>query len=37
MNYTIQIRSQGEGEGGLRDLKGQNLPKTENMPFNAIL
>ena len=29
MNYTMQTRSQAEGEGGIRDLK--------NMPFNAML
>ena len=35
MSYTIQARRQGRrGEDSLlSDLKGQNLPKTENIPF----
>ena len=39
MNYTIQTRSLGRrGEDStLPDLKGQNLPKTENIPFYAMI
>ena len=39
MNYIIEAHSQG-GRGKdspLLDLKGQNLSKTEKMPFYAIL
>ena len=39
MNYTIQARSQGmrEKDSLLPDLKGQNLPKAENIPFYAMI
>ena len=39
MNYTIRTRSQGRrGEDSpLPDLKGQNLPKTENIPLYAMI
>ena len=39
MSYTIQGRSQGRrGEDSpLPDIKGQNLPKTENIPFYAMI
>ena len=39
MSYTIQARSQeSRGEDSpLLDLKGQNLPKTENIPFYAMI
>ena len=39
MSYTIQARNQGRrGEDSpLPDLKGQSLPKTENIPFYAMI
>ena len=39
MNYTIQAHNQGRRyeDSPLPDLKGQNLPKTENIPFYAII
>ena len=39
MSYTIQARSQGRRreDSLLPDLKGQNLPKTENIPFHTMI
>ena len=39
MSYTIQARSQGKrgGHSPQPDLKGQNLPKTENVTFYAMI
>ena len=39
MSYTIQARSQGRrGEDSpLPNIKGQNLPKTENILFYAMI